>query len=230
MHIHKPKAPHGLGEFVREIGVIVCGVLIAIALEQAVEALHRRAQAREMLEKLHEEGVENRHVLDHDIKICSGRIAWAARSISAVSAAVQANKIPAAPDPPPDSQPVLPPADAAWITIRDSGLLPIMPKLTVDNYWKLDALGAVVTKMGEEAEMNGRRVTALIHAAHQRPMDAGLAHDLLLSLDEYQVSEWNRCEVVRAFRGTNEVALAGKRIDIDPSAVSSALASPPPSP
>ena len=29
-------------------------------------------------------------------------------------------------------------ADAAWITIRDSALLPIMPKFTVDNAWKID--------------------------------------------------------------------------------------------
>ena len=38
MHIHKPKAAHSLREFMSEISVIVVGVLIALALEQAVEA------------------------------------------------------------------------------------------------------------------------------------------------------------------------------------------------
>ncbi len=38
MHIHKPKAPHGLREFLTEIGVIVVGILIALSLEQGVEA------------------------------------------------------------------------------------------------------------------------------------------------------------------------------------------------
>jgi len=42
MHIHKPKAAHGLREFLSEIGVIVVGVLIAICAEQTVEWLHWR--------------------------------------------------------------------------------------------------------------------------------------------------------------------------------------------
>jgi hypothetical protein len=38
MHIHKPKLIHGLGEFLKEYGIIVLGVLTALALEQAVES------------------------------------------------------------------------------------------------------------------------------------------------------------------------------------------------
>lgn len=40
MHIHKPKPLHGAREFLSEISVIVVGVLIALSLEQLVEALH----------------------------------------------------------------------------------------------------------------------------------------------------------------------------------------------
>lgn len=40
MHIHLPKAPHGLREAVREVGVIVVGIVIAILLEQGAEQLH----------------------------------------------------------------------------------------------------------------------------------------------------------------------------------------------
>jgi hypothetical protein len=47
MHIHKPKAPHGRREFVAEIGVIVVGILIALTLEQGVEALREHSLARE---------------------------------------------------------------------------------------------------------------------------------------------------------------------------------------
>ena len=48
MHIHKPKPLHGVREFLSEISVIVVGVLIALALEQGVEAIswsHKVAQA-----------------------------------------------------------------------------------------------------------------------------------------------------------------------------------------
>ena len=40
MDIHKPKAAHSLREFLIEIGTIICGILIALSLEQGVEWLH----------------------------------------------------------------------------------------------------------------------------------------------------------------------------------------------
>ena len=52
MDIHKPKPWHGLREFLKEIGTIVIGVLIALGAEQAVEWLHWRhevAVAREAI-------------------------------------------------------------------------------------------------------------------------------------------------------------------------------------
>jgi len=45
MDIHKAKPWHGGREFLKEIGTIVIGVLIALAGEQAVEALHGMHQA-----------------------------------------------------------------------------------------------------------------------------------------------------------------------------------------
>lgn len=55
MHVHKPKAPHGLRELVAEIGVIVLGVAIALAGEQAVEWLHWRAVVAETRQALNRE-------------------------------------------------------------------------------------------------------------------------------------------------------------------------------
>jgi hypothetical protein len=40
MDIHKPKAVHGWRELLKEIGIIVIGVVIALGAEQAVEAIH----------------------------------------------------------------------------------------------------------------------------------------------------------------------------------------------
>lgn len=40
MHIHRPKVPHSVREFLREIGVIVIGVLLALGAEQIAEAFH----------------------------------------------------------------------------------------------------------------------------------------------------------------------------------------------
>jgi len=47
MEIHKPKAAHSWREFLIEIGTIVTGILIALGLEQSIEAFHERHLAHE---------------------------------------------------------------------------------------------------------------------------------------------------------------------------------------
>ena len=61
MHIHLPKPLHGWREFAGEVGIIVIGVLIALAAEQAVEALRMhenegRAEAAMRLELAEDDG------------------------------------------------------------------------------------------------------------------------------------------------------------------------------
>lgn len=52
MDIHKPKPWHGWREFLKEIGTIVIGVLIALGAEQAVEWLHWRHEVQVAREAL----------------------------------------------------------------------------------------------------------------------------------------------------------------------------------
>jgi len=55
MHVHLPKVPHSWREFLKEYAIIVLGVLTALALEQAVEAVHDRRLASEAQEAVHQE-------------------------------------------------------------------------------------------------------------------------------------------------------------------------------
>ena len=55
MDIHKPKPAHSLREFLTEIGTIVCGILIALGLEQAIEAWHWHQVVGEEREALRDE-------------------------------------------------------------------------------------------------------------------------------------------------------------------------------
>jgi hypothetical protein len=55
LDIHKPKAAHSWPEFLIEIGTIICGILIALGLEQAVEFGHRQGEIRETRATLKEE-------------------------------------------------------------------------------------------------------------------------------------------------------------------------------
>jgi hypothetical protein len=59
MDIHKPKPWRGGAEFLKEIGTIVIGVLIALGAEQGVEALHERAIAGEARQAVRAEVREN---------------------------------------------------------------------------------------------------------------------------------------------------------------------------
>lgn len=55
MDIHKPKPFHGLRAFLKEYGIIVLGVLTALAAEQAVGALHERHMAAEARDNIKDE-------------------------------------------------------------------------------------------------------------------------------------------------------------------------------
>ena len=52
MHFRLPKPLHGWREFVGEVGIIVVGVLIALAAEQVVEWVHNRQVAEEARENV----------------------------------------------------------------------------------------------------------------------------------------------------------------------------------
>lgn len=55
MHVHIPKAFHGWREFAKEVGIIVLGVLIALAGEQVVEGYHQREAATSASEAINAE-------------------------------------------------------------------------------------------------------------------------------------------------------------------------------
>jgi type II secretory pathway pseudopilin PulG len=55
MDIHKPKPWRGGPEFLKEIGTIVIGVLIALGAEQAVAWIHTQEQVRSAREALRDE-------------------------------------------------------------------------------------------------------------------------------------------------------------------------------
>jgi hypothetical protein len=59
MDIHKPKPWHGLREFAKELGTIILGIVIALALEAGVVALRERAQAAEARASIRQELAEN---------------------------------------------------------------------------------------------------------------------------------------------------------------------------
>ena len=59
MHVHLPKPLHGWRAFAGEVGIIVIGVLIALAAEQVVETLHWRSEVADARRALNREVAYN---------------------------------------------------------------------------------------------------------------------------------------------------------------------------
>src|ERR1700710_1619823 len=74
MEVHPPHHPlHSWTDFFIHIATITVGLLIAIGLEQSVEALHHRHQRHQLEEDLHDEGERNRETVRRDLEY---RAAW----------------------------------------------------------------------------------------------------------------------------------------------------------
>lgn len=67
MHFHLPRPLHGWREFAGEVGIIVVGVLIALAGEQLVESLHWRAEVRDAKAALSQDMAQTNRVFAYRV-------------------------------------------------------------------------------------------------------------------------------------------------------------------
>jgi hypothetical protein len=213
MDIHKPKPWHGARELSKEIGTIVIGVLIAIGAEQAVEALHHRAQAHEMARKLRVESEESRTFTAYDLGSLRSGIASVDAILAVLAKDASLAKDGGAAPPPLQKPDLFTPTDAAWITIRDSALLPIMPKLVVDNGWKVDSTNNYLRDQMREIRQNADRAEAALSVRQATPGDAELGRTARLRLAELRVQEIGLIAAIGEFQQINDQMLRGERID-----------------
>ncbi|HEY3814502.1 MAG TPA: hypothetical protein VGL66_14870 [Caulobacteraceae bacterium] len=205
MEIHKPKPWHGWLEFAKEIGTIVIGVLLAIGAEQMVEVLHHRAQAREMAKKLSVEGDENRHVIAYDMEDLRTALNSADADLDAVTKNTSS---------PPLVKPNLYRAsDVAWVATRDSGLLPIMPKLLTDNAWKVDFTNEAVMVSMRGVGAAADQAEAALSLLKVTPDDVELRRTTRLRLAQLRVEEAQLISDLDFYRRINEQMLRGEMID-----------------
>jgi hypothetical protein len=93
MEIHKPHAAKTWKEFFIELGTIITGILIALALEQALETLHNRSRAAEARASIRGEIAQNlaAMALREDTEACQER---RMAEVDALIAASAAGKLP----------------------------------------------------------------------------------------------------------------------------------------
>ena len=212
MDIHKPHPFHGWREFLKEYGIIVLGVLTALAGEQTVETLHHRSEAREMTEKLKAESEANFSVINFDAARAKRLQAQAEQQMRLVGGK-------SVPDPIalglPNRPVLLQPSDSAWMSIRDSALLPIMPKALIADYWKIDSTHAGLAAKRDGLVNAYHAAEAGLLALKLDPENAGLKQAAILRLADLQQDVSSYLWSLEFFRRQNELVLKGQALNLD---------------
>ena len=120
-------------DFFNHIATNVHGLLIAVGIEQAVEYVHRRDQVHQMEEALRAESLENRHTIADDLPALDAILA----SVDANIATLQRHRNAGEKDPvglaPRPNVRLFVPIDTAWLGMRDSALIYIVPRQLSTN-------------------------------------------------------------------------------------------------
>jgi hypothetical protein len=141
LDVHPPhSATHSWKDFWIHLGTITAGLLIAISLEQGVEAIHHNHQRHRLERDLHAEAIRNAEIIQHDIQVLQSARDYAL----ALKANVDALRHGATPSsltpvrPPQDGAPFLP-SEGAWASARDSSELALLPREQTSMFEELYA-------------------------------------------------------------------------------------------
>lgn len=144
--IHAPhESAHTWTDFFTHIATIVVGLLIAIGLEQTVEAIHQHHQRNQLEADLHDEAINNRAIIARDLKVRDLE-PWFEQAVSAVDSAAASQgelhlTLPLAPCIPGTVGTAafryFAPSEAVWTTARESSLVGLLPVEQARMYARL---------------------------------------------------------------------------------------------
>jgi hypothetical protein len=146
LDVHPPHAPtHTWHDFLIHIATICIGLLIAVGLEQSVEALHRHHQRIALQADLRTEATSNREIIAHDLNMRSLE-PWFDQAAQAADAALPAQGkirllLPAPPCFPgslgTSKMRYFAPSEAVWTTAKESALVHLLPVEQARMYARL---------------------------------------------------------------------------------------------
>jgi hypothetical protein len=223
-------APHGgvhtWKDFWIHLGTIAAGLLIAISLEQSVEALHRLHERHQLEADLHEEALKNHDYAATDVEQYDRIIAWLLQLQRGVDAERATGGkatfvYPARPDGLPDSPRyaalhIL--ATEAWTTAKESALVVLLPRDEAEIYARLSIQVDQVQETRERIRELGLRQGAFEtrFSGGTYPPVFDLSRLTPQQLDEYEALLADELEGVRngksrlkVFAAANDYLLSG---------------------
>jgi hypothetical protein len=225
LDVHPPHhSPNTWRDFFLHIATIVLGLCIAIGLEQTVEFFHHRHQVAEMEEALRQESLENRHTIQADFAIVDAYTAAADRNIATLQGLSSANSAATLVL---AGGTIYAPIDVAWLGMRDSALIAIVPRRLSNNYWKIDFIQQHT--VSSIAEVYKLRDTILAIQRLQRssiPISPAQRDTLLMAYSEYAQQLAHLRTFLIALDASLELALDGKELTVEASIEARRLRTP----
>jgi hypothetical protein len=172
MEVHPPHHPlHTWKDFFIHIATISVGLLIAVGLEQSVEALHHRHQRHQLQEDLREEAEKNREVIARDLKMRDLEPWFEAAAAGVDKAVPQQGKVQfTLPKPPCIPGTVgtaavryFAPSEAVWTTAKESGLTELLPVEESRMYARLGHNYVLLAQVRDDVFKGCSTIAALRH-------------------------------------------------------------------
>jgi hypothetical protein len=182
--VHVPhKSEHTWTDFFIHIATIAVGLLIAIGLEQTVEAIHHHHQRRQLQADLHDEAVNNRAIIAHDLRI-QNLEPWFQQAIDAVDSAKPSQgkigiTLPLAPciagSVGTAAYRYFAPSEAVWTTARESSLVGLLPVEQARMNARLSHNYALLANSREEVYHGCSEIAAMQHRLSKSAPNASAA-------------------------------------------------------
>ena len=207
LDVHPPhQAAHTWKDFFIHIATICIGLLIAIGLEQTVEAIHHASERHELTEEMHAESEHNLTVLESDVGVGLSLIRWNQSLISALRSAAPQNgwiavTVPARSQE--DRKYHKYPSRAAWASVKTNGKVALLSERQSSVYDRLDYNAERATSAADReglatAKVEGDQMQLGIHLRPGTTVSlsadavSGLTYDLaqLAAADEVQ-AHWD---------------------------------------
>src|SRR5215469_3164090 len=191
MEVHPPEHPiFTWKQFFIHMSTVCLGLLIALGLEQGVEALHRHHQRHQLEADLRAEGIRNLHNAIVALESSDRTARWQSQQAQELDRAAAQGRTPAyIQAPPAQGKHFSRPSDAVWTVAQSSTTLNLLPRSEAERYAHHYYDVHVATEMLERMNLAQQQRQALLDAATVDPHNGPLAVDPNATYDLSRLSK-----------------------------------------
>jgi hypothetical protein len=156
LDVHPPHAPtHTWRDFLIHIATICVGLLIAIGLEQSVEAIHHRRERDALVQEMRVEAERNIRLLHTDIDRNIEKAAWNRAILTALQTSSPQDGIVTATLPTHETfLPQISPSRAVWSVAKTNGKVALLSEREAEIYDRLDTNSEAEARTEQAQELS----------------------------------------------------------------------------